>query len=260
MDEARRFSEALAAASGILVFSGAGISTPSGIPDFRGPQGVWKKREPVYYQDFMRSEASRVDYWDYKLEGWPAFSAARPNVVHKAIVALESAGKLAAVVTQNVDGLHSMAGTSSDKLVELHGTNALVECQGCGKRTHPRESYEFFERERSCPRCGCGGCLKPATISFGQDLRGDDLDRACRAAADCDRVVSLGSTLSVEPAASIPLGAARAGKPYFIINSGETAHDGAPCVSGRLDGRVEEIFPPAVTLALAAGSDEKIGH
>ena len=240
LDEAQRFSAALAAASRILVFSGAGISTPSGIPDFRGPQGVWKKREPVYYQDFMRSEASRVDYWDYKLEGWPAFSAARPNAVHQAVVDLERAGKLVAV--------------------ELHGTNALVECQGCGKRTHPRESYEFFERERSCPRCGCGGCLKPATISFGQELNGDDLDRACGAAATCDLVVSLGSTLSVEPAASVPLGAARSGKPYFIVNSGETAHDGLPCVRGRLDGRVEEIFPPAVALALAAGSDEEIGH
>lgn len=260
MDEAHRFADAIAFSERILVFSGAGISTPSGIPDFRGPQGVWKKREPVYYQDFMRSEASRVDYWDYKLEGWPAFSAARPNPVHQAIVDLERAGKLAAVVTQNVDGLHSMAGTSSDKLVEIHGTNALVECQGCGKRTDPRESYEFFDRERSCPRCGCGGCLKPATISFGQSLRRGDLDRAYKAAAACDLVISLGSTLSVEPAASIPFGAARAGNPYFIVNSGGTTHDGEPCVSGRLDGRVEEIFPPAVALALASGSDKEVGH
>lgn len=208
----------------------------------------------------MRSEVSRVDYWDYKLEGWAAFSAARPNAVHEAVVALEKAGKLEAVVTQNVDALHSMAGTSSGKLVEIHGTNALVECQGCGRKTEPDESYEFFERERSCPRCECGGFLKPATISFGQNLREDDLKRACAASMNCDLAISLGSTLSVEPAASVPFEAARAGNPYFIVNSGETAHDGAPCVSGRLEGRVEEIFPPVVQMALVSGSDEKIGH
>src|SRR5437773_730018 len=117
-----------------LIFTGAGISTGSGIPDFRGPQGVWTRRQPVYYQDFMISQAARIEHWDYKLEGWDAFRNARPNAVHEAIVKLEKAGKLVMVVTQNIDGLHRLAGTSSERLVELHGTNSLVECQSCHRR------------------------------------------------------------------------------------------------------------------------------
>src|SRR5215213_6338876 len=119
-------SEYLRASTKAVIFTGAGISTGSGIPDFRGPNGVWKRRQPVYFQDFMTSEAARIEHWDYKLEGHDAFRDARPNAVHHAVVRLEQAGKLCAVVTQNVDGLHSLAGTSAEKLVELHGTNALV--------------------------------------------------------------------------------------------------------------------------------------
>src|SRR2546430_13606357 len=120
--------ELLRAGQKILIFTGAGISTSSGIPDFRGPEGVWKKRQPVYYHDFMRSEAARVEHWDYKLEAWPAFRAAQPNAAHAAIVQLERAGKLLALVTQNIDGLHARAGTSAARLIELHGTNDLIEC------------------------------------------------------------------------------------------------------------------------------------
>src|SRR3954471_24158500 len=109
-----------------VIFTGAGISTGSDIPDFRGPEGVWKRRQPVYYDDFMSSEAARIEHWDYKLEGRDAFRDAQPNEVHRAIVRIEEAGKLRAVVTQNIDGLHRLASTSADRLVELHGTNALV--------------------------------------------------------------------------------------------------------------------------------------
>src|SRR3954469_23441321 len=120
-----------------LIFTGAGVSTGSGIPDFRGPHGVWTRRQPVYFQDFMTSEAARIEHWDYKLEGRDAFRDARPNAVHEAIVRLEKAGKLRCVITQNIDGLHSQAGTSADRLVELHGTNAVVECQSCHWRGDP---------------------------------------------------------------------------------------------------------------------------
>ena len=116
--------EYLRASAKILVFTGAGISTGSGIPDFRGPDGVWKRRQPVYYQDFMTSEAARIEHWDYKLEGWLAFRDACPNATHRAVVDLERAGKILMVVTQNIDGLHSKAGTSPDRLVEIHGTNS----------------------------------------------------------------------------------------------------------------------------------------
>src|SRR5260370_42456175 len=118
-------AEHLKRANQILAFTGAGISTGSGIPDFRGPDGVWKRRRPVYYQDFMRLEAARIEHWEYKLEGWPAFRDALANATHKAIVQLENADKLLTLVTQNIDGLHARAGTAAHRLVELHGTNSL---------------------------------------------------------------------------------------------------------------------------------------
>ena len=244
----------LRASKGALVFTGAGISTASGIPDFRGPQGVWTRRQPVYYQDFMSSEAARIEHWDYKLEAWDAFRQARPNAVHAAIVRLEEAGRLCLVVTQNIDGLHSLAGTSARRLVELHGTNALIECQTCKRRTDPQPHFDFFRAQGTPPLCGCGGFLKPATISFGQSLEADELERAHCATMECDLVVALGSTLSVYPAASFPLLAARRGVPYVIINRGATEHDAEPCVSLRLEGEVNDIFPAAVAAALVPGN------
>jgi NAD-dependent deacetylase len=232
-----------------MIFTGAGISTASGIPDFRGPGGVWTKRAPIYYDDFMRSETARIEHWDYKLEAWPVFKAARPNAVHHAIVDLEQAGKVLAVVTQNIDGLHTLAGTQS--LIEIHGTNALVECQTCLRRGDPEPHYEFFRAHRKPPLCHCGGFLKPATISFGQNLNPADLEQATGVAHGCDLVVALGSTLSVYPAASFPLLAAQRGAPYVIINRGPTHHDQDASVSLRLEGNVVEIFPPAVKAALA---------
>jgi NAD-dependent deacetylase len=243
-------SEYLRAARHALIFTGAGISTGSGIPDFRGPQGVWTRRQPVYYQDFMTSEAARIEHWDYKLEAWESFKNAQPNDVHRAIVRLEQAGWVSMVVTQNIDGLHSLAGTSPARLVELHGTNSLVECQSCKWRDDPQPHFDFFRTHRTTPLCECGGFLKPATISFGQALEPNEIERAQRAAMEADLVVALGSTLSVYPAAAIPLLAARRAVPYVIINRGPTEHDGEGCVSLRLEGEVNEIFPAAVERAL----------
>ena len=234
-----------------LIFTGAGISTASGIPDFRGPQGVWKRRQPVYYDEFMSSEAARLEHWDYKLEGWESFRDARPNAVHEAIVRLERGGRLHTLITQNIDGLHALAGTSAERLVEIHGTNTKVECQSCHERDDPQPHFEFFRKHRTPPLCRCGGFLKPATISFGQGLDSRELERAQRAALAADLVISLGSTLSVHPAASFPLLAARRGVPYVIINQGETDQDGDPCVNLRLEGEVTGIFPPAVDAALS---------
>lgn len=235
----------------VLVFTGAGISTGSGIPDYRGPQGVWKKRSPVYYSDFLSSEAARIEYWDQKLEGWDSFRDAQPNRVHQAVFKLEEAGKIERVVTQNIDGLHQKAGTSRDRLVEVHGTNAEIQCQSCDARSDPGSHFAWFRENRSSPRCDCGGYLKPATISFGQDLRKEDLERAFEAAAQADLVIALGSTLSVQPAASIPLTALARGVPYVVINRGATDHDAHPGLSLRLEGDVEGLFPPAVSRALS---------
>jgi NAD-dependent deacetylase len=236
----------------MLVFVGAGISTASGIPDFRGPGGLWTRRRPVYYHDFMSSDAARVEYWDQKLEAWERYKQAQPNAVHHAIVALERAGKILAVVTQNIDGLHRRAGTSPELLVELHGTDLLVECQTCHDTSEPAPHLNAFKATQRPPRCACGGWLKPATISFGQALRPSDMDRAVAAAEDADLVLALGSTLSVYPAASIPLMAASRGVPYVIVNRGETEHDHDPSVTLRLDGDLMEIVAPAVEAALAS--------
>ena len=244
-------SELIRGAERIFVFTGAGISTGSGIQDFRGPQGVWKTRDPVYFDDFMSSEAARVEYWDQKLEAWPSFRDADPNAVHLAVAALEGAGKVVMVVTQNIDGLHTKAGTSSGLLVEIHGTNGAVECMSCHGLSEPAAHFELFAETRKAPVCVCGGYLKPATISFGQSLRADDMRRAAQAAEETDLAISLGSTLSVYPAASFPLAAAERGAPYVVINRGETEHDRHPGVTLRLEGDVVELFSPAVETALA---------
>ena len=244
------FVERIRASQRILIFTGAGISTASGIPDFRGPGGVWTRRQPVYYDDFMASETARIEYWDYKLESWAIYRRAQPNAVHHAIVALEHAGKIAAVVTQNVDGLHRRAGTSLGRLVEMHGTDLLVECQTCHATSDPAPHFEAFAATRRPPSCTCGGVLKAATISFGQPLRQATIEQAADAAAKADLVLALGSTLSVYPAASIPLLAAGRGTPYIIVNRGATEHDSHASVTLRLEGDVTAIVPAAIDAAL----------
>ena len=239
----------------LLVFTGAGISTGSGIPDFRGPQGIWKTRQPVYFSDFLSSEEARIEYWDYKLESWPAMRDARPNAAHRAVVDLQNAGKLLAVVTQNIDGLHQKAGLPEELVIELHGTNRWIECLNCKRRFEPQPLFDAFAATLGPPRCPhCAGWLKSATISFGQDLDASTLEAAERAAMRCDAVIALGSTLSVYPAAAFPLAAARRGVPYAIINRGPTEHDGFPEVTVRHDGDVSIIFPEVVALFLAGHS------
>lgn len=245
--------ELLRESDDILVFSGAGISTGSGIADYRGPSGVWKTRRPVYFSEFMTDHDARVEYWDQKLETWPGMRDATPNPTHHAVARMEEAGKLLMVVTQNIDGLHIRAGTSPARLVELHGTMLEVECMSCHRMSDPAAHMESFESDRQPPVCEqCGGHLKPATISFGQSLRHEDLTRAFGAAQQADLVLALGSTLSVHPASSIPLMAVERGARYVIINRGVTEHDDLAGVTLRLEGDVSEILPPAVEEVLKA--------
>jgi NAD-dependent deacetylase len=244
----------LSAAQNCLVFTGAGVSTGSGIPDFRGPNGVWKTRQPVYYQDFMASAAARVEYWHFKLEGYTGFRDARPNAAHQALVALERAGKLGALVTQNVDGLHQSAGTSRSKLIELHGTNREVECTGCKARETSERCMAEFARDEKPPTCvRCAALMKPAVVMFGESLNAADLQRAHEASARADLILALGSSLVVTPAADIPLVGARRGAPYVIINRGETPHDRLATL--RIDADVVDVLPPAV---LAASNTRRI--
>ena len=236
------FVSILEQVSNPLFFTGAGISTGSGIPDFRGPKGVWKKRKPVYYQDFLTSEEARFEHWDYKLEGFEQFRDAKPNEAHLALAELERMGKVGALVTQNTDGLHQDAGNSD--VIELHGTNRWIECVSCGERTEPEPAFEEFARTQKCPICKCGGYLKTATISFGQSMPQDLLESAFAAAGEADLAVSIGSTLEVQPASLVPLQALEKGAPYVVINRGETAHDGIATV--RIEGDIGEILPDVV--------------
>jgi NAD-dependent deacetylase len=251
MGAEQELGELLKGARRCLVFTGAGISTASGIPDFRGPTGIWKTRQPVFYQDFMASSAARAEYWEFKLQGYPLFRDAKPNRTHHAVVELERAGRLECVVTQNVDGLHQAAGTSEGKLIELHGTNTEVECTRCKAREAPERAMQDFETTRAPPQClKCGAILKPAVVMFGESLRSNDLERARKASADADLIVALGSSLVVTPAADIPLVGARRGTPYVIINQGETAHDELATL--RIDGDVSAVFPAAVAAILGS--------
>ena len=238
-------AELVHAAERVLVFTGAGISTASGIPDFRGPGGLWTQRRPVMYQDFLASEQARRAHWQYKAEGHREFAAARPNAAHRALVALERLGKLDTLVTQNVDGLHQDAGHDPERVIELHGTNRAVECLECGARSAPEPALAQFQATGNCPRCqACGGVLKTATVSFGQPMPQAELQRAFRAAQRADLVLAVGSTLEVRPAADVPLRAAQHGARYAIVNRGATAHD---AVAGlRLEGDVTVILPALI--------------
>lgn len=229
----------------VFVFTGAGISTRSNIPDFRGPQGVYKDRAPVYFQEFIASDASRRDYWRFKSEGYSAFRDAQPNAAHHALVTLETLGKLTLVATQNVDGLHQAAGTSQECLVELHGSNRRVECVECRLEEAPERCMQEFAATGAPPKCpACGGWMKPAVVMFGQGLDLDRLRKAQAASRAADLVLSLGSSLIVTPACDVPLAGVQAGAKYVIINQGETPQDRLATL--RIEGDVVDYLAAAV--------------
>ena len=254
-----RLAERIRGSRSLLVFTGAGVSTGSGIPDFRGPKGLWKTRfRPVYYSDFMASHEARVRHWDFKLQTWKEFKDARPNRGHEAIRELDRMGYLSALVTQNIDGLHEVAGHDRSKIIELHGTNLKIECCGCGRLYEDADRfYRDFERTRQPPLCGCGqsGFLKSATVSFGQSMPAEKVKAAFEAAHGSDLVLSVGSTLEVEPAASVPIAAKQAGAYYAIVNMGPTAHDGVADL--RLEGDASALLSETVEF-LRSGNAERL--
>src|SRR5262245_29673532 len=227
-----------------VVLTGAGMSTSSGIPDFRGPQGIWTRRQPVYFDELLASEEKRVEDWDYKCEGYDVFRAAVPNAAHRAIALLERIGRLHCLVTQNIDGLHHAAGNSAERVVEIHGTNRWVECLSCKTLSDPAPFVASFRSSGKPPRCECGGMMKFATISFGQSIRPEVLSRAIEAMRQAGLVLALGSTLSVHPAASLPLIALERRVPYLIVNQGATDHDDNATL--KIEGDVVAIVPPAI--------------
>jgi NAD-dependent deacetylase len=251
-DVLSKVTELVGRARRILCFTGAGVSTNSKIPDFRGPNGIYLNRSPRYFSEFLSSEDARVDYWTFKLEGHANFRDARPNATHLAIAELERLGRLEAVVTQNVDGLHRAAGSSAERLVELHGTNAEGKCIACAKREPIAACFERFQVDGLPPLCtSCGELVQPAVVMFGQSLDPDTLRRANAAAERADLVLSLGSSLTVTPAANVPLVAVRRRVPYVVVNRGATPHDELATL--KLDMDVDDVIPPAVR-ALAASA------
>jgi NAD-dependent protein deacetylase/lipoamidase len=240
----RAAREALAASRRAVAFTGAGVSTASGVPDFRSPGGLWSRYQPVTIQEFVRSEEARRRYWQYKREAFADFARARPNAAHLALARLEQQGRLRGVITQNVDGLHQEAG--SRNVLELHGTNRHVVCLSCQATCAAAAVQARLEAGCDIPECeACGGLLKPATVSFGQALPQDVLREAFALATSADVMLVLGSSLVVYPAASIPEAAAAAGAALVLVNREETPLDHLARVV--LHGAVEEVLPELVS-------------
>jgi NAD-dependent deacetylase len=209
----------------IAVFTGAGISTESGIPDFRSPGGIWTRYQPVTFQEYMSSEAARVEAWKRRLDGWEQYKNAKPNVGHYFVHSLSVKEKLIGLITQNVDGLHSMAGVPDDKIVELHGSNRKIICMSCGKEFEPEPIVNRLLQTRgvfTSPRCdSCDGILKAATVSFGQAMPERAMTRAHEWTEQAEIFIVMGSSLQVQPAASFPVLAKRNGALLAIINREE---------------------------------------
>jgi NAD-dependent deacetylase len=218
----------LRAASRVSVLSGAGISTESGIPDFRGPQGVWTRNPGAQalftLENYLADPAVRELAWRNRLSH-PAWDA-RPNPGHRALVDLERSGRLGAIVTQNIDGLHQRAGNDPARVIEIHGTLFEVDCLSCGHRTRMRENLDRVMAGEPDPAClACGGIQKAATISFGESLKVDVLRAATREAAHCDLLLAVGTTLQVQPAAGLAKVAVAAGARLVIVNRDPTPYD-----------------------------------
>lgn len=228
MDKIDAISEMIVQSKRVVVFTGAGISTESGISDFRSPGGIWDKFDPdeFTYQKFLSSETSREKYWEFSKSSWPTIAEAKPNRGHHAIAELHNMGKLDCVITQNIDNLHQESGIPEDKVIELHGTMKWVICLECGKKYPRQEIQSRVESGEKVPRCDtCNGIVKPATISFGQPMPEKETREAQTRSAKCDLLLVAGSSLVVYPAAQIPLIAKDNGAKLIIINLTPTPHD-----------------------------------
>lgn len=221
----KQLSELIASSHRLVAFTGAGISTESGIPDFRSPGGVWDKYQPIDFRDFMASEEMRRESWRRKLQTDKVMTKARPNRGHEALTELFNRGKMLGLITQNIDGLHQAAGFPDDQVIEIHGNSTYAKCLDCEQRYELAPILAAFERDDTLPVCQCGGIIKTATISFGQAMPELAMMRAEQLAADCDLFLVMGSSLSVYPAAAIPEYAVRSGARLVIINRDPTGLD-----------------------------------
>jgi len=226
-----------------LVFTGAGISTESGISDYRSKGGIWDKFRPVYFDEFMSSKASRIEYWRRNTELYPDLIRARSNPGHDSIFRLFQMGLIESVITQNIDGLHQKSGLPEDALIELHGNARRVRCMHCGRLSSLEAAQERVQSGDEAPECGCGGYLKPDTVSFGQAMPAEAVRKAAALSRSCDFFMVVGSTLLVQPAALMPQYAKENGAFLAIVNLSETPYD-AVCdvlIEGKAGAVLSEI-------------------
>ncbi len=247
--QVNELSRLLQASERCIVFTGAGISTESGIPDFRSPGGIWSNNQPIDFGDFIASKEMRRESWRRKFNVDGTLSKAKPNSGHTAIARLVEAGKIPAVITQNVDGLHQASGVPDQQVIELHGNTTYATCLDCKKRYELAPIREAFSNDETLPICDdCEGIIKTATISFGQAMPEHEMELAHRQCVDCDLFIAIGSSLVVYPAAGFPLLAQQAGAKLVILNRDPTDQDrAADLVLNReigvtLSAAVEQLF------------------
>ena len=222
----QELSQYISEAKNIVIFTGAGISTESGIPDFRGPQGVWKTNTPIYFQDFIGSEEVRKDSWKRKFSGQDIIKKAKPNIGHLAVSEIINKHESAYLITQNVDNLHQDAGVPDDKITEIHGNAHYASCLDCGIRYELNSIKKAFLENETVPYCdSCGGIIKTATISFGQSMPEEGMQIAQRKTLGCDLFITIGTSLVVYPAAGFPKLAKEIGAKLIIINNEPTDFD-----------------------------------
>jgi NAD-dependent deacetylase len=227
----------------IVVFTGAGISTESGVPDFRSPGGIWSRFDPdeFTYQQFLHTDEGRKKHWQLLKEMGERMAVTKPNPAHYAIAELQKLGKLDCVITQNVDGLHQRAGNSEDKVIQLHGNISWAQCLSCGKRHPMDEILEWLKRGIEVPQClECQGILKPEVIFFGEAMPVAETMEAERRSRNCDLCLVVGSSLVVYPAAFMPMYALQSGAKLAIINQGATEMDRMAHV--RIYGKAGEVL------------------
>jgi NAD-dependent deacetylase len=221
-----RLRQMIDRAGRVAIFTGAGISTESGIPDFRSPGGVWSKMSPIYFQDFVRSEAKRREAWDRVFSGRAGWTGKAPNAGHFGVARLIASGKAHAVITQNVDNLHQAAGVPESRVIELHGNASYATCLECGLRHELADLKALYQATGDLPACrSCGGIVKTATISFGQSMPQGPMARAEVETFACDLFLVLGSSLVVFPAAGFPQLAKQNGARLAIVNREATDQD-----------------------------------
>ncbi|WP_298877682.1 NAD-dependent protein deacetylase [uncultured Bradyrhizobium sp.] len=221
-----RLGDMIASADIIVPFTGAGISTECGIPDFRSPGGIWTRNRPIPFDEFVASQEARDESWRRRFAMEEVFAAARPGRGHRALAALHRAGKIPAVITQNIDNLHQASGFAADRVIELHGNTTYARCIGCGQVYQLDWVKRRFDQDGAAPDCtGCDEPVKTATISFGQAMPEEEMQRATELSQACDLFIAIGSSLVVWPAAGFPMMAKRSGARLVIINREPTEQD-----------------------------------